>query len=211
MKKIIALIITAAMLLTMSVATLAKSEDFLFSPSKNLAPELKDYEHEDHTCPGEIVIVSYGDKDTLSDEDKKEFEDAYDSIVNADSLKDLNDKLKDDNLAISDLFGVDLNGCNEHPNHGNTTIKIDTDSAKNFHSLIAFDGTKWVIIDATLEETTLTFTTHLDSFTAFAIVVTTASDAPQTGDTFSWGYVALMVVAATGFVAVCISMKKKKD
>lgn len=209
MKKILALIITAAMLLTMSVATFAKSEDFLVSPSKNLTPDLKDYEHEDHDCPGEIVIVGYGDKNTLSDDDKKEFEDAYNSIINADKLTDLNKDLTGD-LAISDIFGVDLNGCDEHPNHGKTTIELDTDSAKNFHSLIAFDGEKWITIDATLNGTTLTFTTYLDSFTAFAIVVNTASDAPQTGDSFSWGYVALMAVAAAGIVVICISMKKKK-
>ena len=210
MKKIVSLFIAVVMILSMSVATFAASEDFLGSPSKKPAPELVDYEHEDPDCTGDLNIVSYGDRNDLTDEQKNEFENAYDSIVDAKDLSDLNNKLTDDNIAVGDLFGFTHTEDAIHDSHGNTSVDIKIDNADKFHSLIAFDGEKWVIVDAKLSGDILSFTYKFGDFTAFAIVVSTG-DAPQTGDTFSWVYVALMVASATGFVAVCISMRKKKD
>ncbi len=211
MKKILTLVIAIVMVLSMSVASFAKAADFLESPSKDLAPGLDKFEHEDPACTGDLNIISYGDKDKLPEEEKNLFEDAYDSIVNADDLSDINPELDGDNLAVGDLFAVDFNSCEDHDKHGKTTLDITSDSAKNFNSLIAFDGEKWVIVDATVSGDKISFSAKLSGFTVFAIVVNTASDAPQTGDTFSWIYVALMVASATGFIAVCVSMRKKKN
>jgi len=213
MKKVLTLFIAIAMILSMSIASYAAADDFLVSPSTKPAPDLEDFENEDPDCTGEIKIIPYSDRDQLSDDDKKEFEDAYDSIVNADDLSDLNKDLKDDNLAVSELFGIEIIGCDDHDNHDGFHVKLETeDSAKNFEYLIAFDGEKWVIVDATISGNIINFTAVIKDFTAFAIVVSTADgDAPQTGDTFSWVYVALMVASAAGFVAVCVSMRKKKN
>ena len=210
MKKILSLFIAVVMILSMSVATFAASDDFFGSPSKKPAPELVDSEHEDPNCTGELIIVSYGDRDDLTDDQKDKFEDAYDSIVDAEDLSDLNNKLTDDDLAVGDLFGIKLTEDEDHGNHGNTNVSLKIDNADSFDSLIAFDGEKWVVVDASLNGDVLNFSYKLGDFSVFAIVVNTG-DAPQTGDTFSWVYVALMVASATGFVAVCISMRKKKD
>lgn len=209
MKKVFSIVLAIAMMFTLSIAAFAAQDDFLESPSKGQAPELEGSEND--SCKGEIVIVPYGDRDKLDDEDKKHFEDAYQTIVDADDLSDLNKGL-DDNSAVSDLFGIDLIGCDDHDHHDEFTVKLNADDIKNFSDLIYYNGSEWVVVaDAAIIDGLLVFSADIDAFTPFAIVVSVGDDAPQTGDTFSWIYVALMITSGIGLACVCTSMNKKKD
>ncbi|MBE6542566.1 MAG: hypothetical protein E7672_09020, partial [Ruminococcaceae bacterium] len=112
MKKIVSVFVSLLMMMSLTIGAIAAADDFVVSPSQKDAPGLEDFEGD-----GDLVIVGYGDRDSLTDEQKKEFEDSYDSIRNAEDLSDLVGELKEiaealgvdtDDLEVSDLFNIIL-------------------------------------------------------------------------------------------------------
>ena len=78
MKKVVlTLMLTAAMVLTMSATVFAEIGSFVESPSANQAPELVSSSNSSEDCESEIVIASYGDRHLIDEEGRQEIEKAY--------------------------------------------------------------------------------------------------------------------------------------
>ena len=217
MKKLLAIGLVVILMFSMSIpAFAAENGGFLNSPSKNPAPEVTDKNHDDDDCDGEVIITPYKDRDELSDEAKDLIEKAYDDIAGTDDLTDLCDdiadiikdkNIKSEDLAVSDLFDVDITGCDEE--HHNVTLDVDT--ADNFVALMQIDEDgKWSIVkDAKLVDGKLVF--KLDFFSPLAIVVNKDKTSPQTHDnTLLYIYAAVMLVSAAA-VLVLVKVSKSKE
>jgi len=220
MKKFLVLGISLVLLAVFSVSAIAAPNGFVSSPTGQDAPGLIEFTNSDPNCKGDVIITPYSEKDTLDDDAKEKFDDAYNSIVGADDLADLSDDLKnaadekgvkDGNLAVSDLFNVDFE-CDEHDGHGNFNIKIEPETLKNFVALMYYDGDEWVMADdVKVDGKTLSFT--LNNPAPMAIFVNAGADnisSPQTGDSFPWIYVGIIAVCVAGLVVVILKLKKKE-
>ena len=128
MKKILSVCVMIMMVLSLSITAFAAPGAFVSSPSGNNGPTLVESESGDENCTAEAVVTPYGGREKLDEDDRAEMEDAYDKIVDSEDVSDLNEDIeklaKDNNistdkLAVSDLFNVDLRGCEEHENHKN--------------------------------------------------------------------------------------------
>ncbi len=218
MKKILVFLLTIAMLATLGVTAFAEPGNFIVSPSKNKAPEIIDGTNESHDCTAKLVVTPYSERDTLSDDKKKEIENAYDQIVNADDLTSFNtdfEKLVSDkgisseNLAVSDLFDISYYGCDVHNEHGAFKITLKADTLEGFVALLKMVDGEWVLVeDAVVDGDLLKFTAK--DLSPFAIVVEKDKHTPpQTGDNFHWWiYVALMVASAAALGVVGYKLKK---
>lgn len=237
MKKIVALFTTVMLVLTASVTVFAAPNNFISSPSGNEAPELVEYSNSDPNCTAKLEVVSYADRDSLSQSARDTFDKAYNEILNANDLAVLDAyfaKLAKDkniptsNLAVSDLFYINCYDCVEHDEHGVFKIKLKSDTFNNFVGLMYFDGTKWQVIkDAALDSTGnyLTFTTKFVG--PFAVVVNkgenggagsnanagtnsgTTGNNPQTGDDFSALWIGLMIISVLGLGVVAVIFVKQ--
>lgn len=225
MKKVLAICLTAVMLITASVSALAAQGSFVSSPSGNAAPTVVSFKPENSDCNGKLVITPYGDKNTLSDELRALMEKAYDDIVSTDDITTLNTALANaangkgidgKNLAVSDLFDISVVGCTDHEGHVNFDITLAADTLDRFVALIHMteDG-KWEFVDgAEVIEGGKQLSFNAKSLTPFAIVVDTTpagADTPQTGDNSRLGlYVGIITVAAAALAVTFVVSKKKK-
>lgn len=221
MKKVFSICLALVMVFALSITVCAAPGSFVSSPSGNDAPIIVDFENESDDCVAELDIISYGDRNSLSDADKKELEDAYNEIKGSTDLTNmfsgLNAVVDDLNilptdLAVSDLFHIDYTDCIEHDEHGAFKIKLSADTLKGFAGLLQYINGEWKLVEgATVEDGEyLIFTA--DELSTFAIVVdSTKSDAtsPVTGDptlAIVAGVVTLALCAA--FAVVTVSKKK---
>ena len=187
MKKVLAVLVALMMVFSFTVSTMAA--EFVQSPSNNMAPELMEGECGISGCEGGFIIVPYGERATLSDEDCGAFEGAYSSISNADDLTDLNDQLEklvndhginSEDLSVSDLFFVDTDE-HTHDGNGNYSIKLKAETLDNFVGLLRFDGEKWHWVDgAAVDGGMLMFNTKEAG--SFAIVVDKGADKKPSED-----------------------------
>lgn len=218
MKKVLVLLVALVMLFSFSVTSLAAGS-FLKSPSGNEAPEIVDGKNESEDCTAELVVTPYSKRDDLDDEQRKNIEKAYDIISSTEDLTKLNDELKKlaeekdidgKDLAVSDLFNVDIVGCDNHDEHGDFTVKLSSDTLKNFVGLLGFDGTRWRLYkDIVVEGNTIKFLTDVPE--NFAIVVNTgAGNISQTGDNSNI-YLWTMIFAGSAFAIVVLLTLKKKS
>ena len=214
MKKMLSVCLVFVMVICFSVTVFAEG-GFVSSPSLNPSPEIVEGD-------GDIVINSYADRDKLSDEERKDIEDAYDSIKNNENLVDLNEKLNNaadnknvdpSNLAVSDLFNIGYKG-NDPFSSQSLTLKADT--LNNFVALMVYVNGEWQLVeDATIKNGNLLFTAK--ELGAYAVVVNTGDDtkSPQTGinetEADNSGiavYGILMVVSACGALLMWNKSKK---
>ena len=151
MKKILALVLTVVMLLSMSITAFAAGA-FISSPSNNNAPTLVEGKNENENCDSTLEITSYANRNGLSSAGTTEMEKAYDQISSTDNLAALCDSLKDkankagvasEHLGVSDLFHIGADGCNDHDNHGAFNMSLNADTLNNFFALMRYDGSKW--------------------------------------------------------------------
>ncbi|MBE6807100.1 MAG: hypothetical protein E7527_03675 [Ruminococcaceae bacterium] len=213
MKRMMVSLMAVVLVLTMSVSVFAAG-GFISSPSGRKGPELIDAAIVG--CDGELILISYDERDQLSDDKREVFEESYQQIADnkdlskvCEELKDLAEKLGIDvkDLAVSDLFYLDYTGCDDHEGHGPFTVKIRPEYVNNFVGLMAFVNGEWVLVDgAKVVNGVLTFTG--DHYGPYAIVLNTGLS-PETGDSFPWIYVVLMGVSAVGLTAVLVALKKK--
>lgn len=211
MKKIVISLLALVLVFTLPMTAFAAGA-FLSSPSANKGTELVDTELSEG-CDAEIIITPYGERDTLSDAERKLLEEAYDQIAGTKNLGDLVEGLKDladkagidvSTLAVSDLFNVGFEGCDGHIDHS-YTIKLKPEIIKNFFKVMQYVNGKWIIVEnATVDGEYLTMSSKY--YGPVAIVVETAA---KTGDSFPWIYLVLMAVSAAGLVAVSVMYKKK--
>ena len=207
MKKVLVLCLAVVMLFSFSMTVFAAPNGFVKSPTGQQGPVIVEGD--------DIIVTPFGDRDNLDDETKKKIEDAYDSIINADNLGDLNKELKSKaenlgvdvkHLAVSDLFDVEFNG------KGLYSVTIKPETLENFVGLMRWDGDKWVFVkDAKLNGNQLSFT--LEESAQFAIVVNAGAGnvgSPVTGDTFPWELVILIAVSGIGLVIILPKLKTKE-
>lgn len=222
MKKVLVFMMTLVMAMALSVTAFAAPGGFVSSPSGNPAPELVDYFDSEEDCEEDPAITPYSERDELDDESKEDIEEAYDDIVKADDLGDLNedlDKLAEENnidsedLAVSDLFDIDDVDCDDHDHNGPYTVKLSAETLENFVGLMQYDGEKWILVKGAKvdEDGNLTFT--VDELTAFAVVVNTdpaSVTPPPTGYSSSWIYILMLVVSMVGLVVVAVASRTKE-
>lgn len=221
MKKVFAICLALVMVFALSVTVCAAPGSFVNSPSGNDAPIIVDFENESDDCTANLDITSYGDRNELSDADKKEMEDAYNQIKNSTDLTDMFSGLNavvdaldilPTDLAVSDLFHIDYTDCVEHDEHGAFKIKLSADTLKGFAGLIQYINGEWKLIENAKVEDGQYLIFNADELSTFAIVVDStksATTSPVTGDP------TLAIIAASLCVALCavtvaVSVNKKK-
>ena len=190
MKKLLMICLMIAIAASTCISVCATS-GFVSSPTGNEAPELVEGENEDEKCEAEIIVTAYGERDTLPPAARTAIENAYASIVNADSIKDLNDSIEAlsgsigasvENLSVSDLFDISFTDCSSHEDHGRFDVTLKADTLKNFVALMQYDNGVWRIVEGaevTNNGENLEFDVE-DPSAPFAIVVNTGAwERPQ--------------------------------
>ncbi len=218
MKKVIAICMALVVLMSFSVNTMAAK--FIESPSNNRAPEIVDCENESEDCTAEITVIPFGDRDSLTAEQKQELQDAYDKILNADDLTDMFSGLENvvspgmitTDLSVSDLFHMYYDDCENHGTHGKFEIQLSTDTLKGFVGLIQYIDGEWqMVTDAKVEDGKLSFTT--DKLSTFAVVVDRTkaeSTSPVTGAPVAQYIATASVVAVLCLGMISVVVLKKK-
>lgn len=219
MKKVFAICLALVMVLSMSINVMAAPGSFINSPSNNRAPIIIEIENESDDCTATITVIPFGDRDNLTDEKKQEFENAYNQIVNADKLTDMFSGLEglissgmiETDLAISDLFYLNMEDCDTHFDHGKFKIKLSADTLKGFLGLIQIVDGKWQMVpDATVDGEYLIFSVKDLSTLAIVVDRTKAeSTSPITGDPAANYIFAAVVFAGLCLVMVTAASKKK--
>lgn len=213
MKKLVALILSVVMVLSMTVAA---SAVFVASPSANKAPVVEEVKGGEKDLV--IEITAYKDRHTLDADSKAAIEDSYNDIKNAPdvtslvaSIKDVADKAgaKVADLKVADLFDVSaVDGKIE----GTVTFVLSADTLKNFVALLHDKDGKWEVVEgAKVDGNKLTFS--VDSLSPFAIVVNNVEDkdSPATGNPVDYGMIFVVIaVVFGGAAALCIAKSKKR-
>lgn len=221
MKKVFAICLALVMVFALSVTVCAAPGSFVNSPSGNDAPIIVDFENESDDCTANLDITSYGDRNELSDADKKEMEDAYNQIKTSTDLTDMFSGLNaivnelnilPSDLAVSDLFHIDYTDCVEHDEHGAFKIKLSADTLKGFAGLIQYLNGEWKLIENAKVEDGQYLIFNADELSTFAIVVDStksATTSPVTGDP-TLAVMAVVFGVALCTVAVAATVNKKK-
>ncbi len=220
MKKVLAICLALVIAVSAAMLVFAAPGGFVSSPSGNKAPVIITVSYEEGSCNPRVVITPYSERETL-EEKKEAMDEAYDEIAANKNLSGLCSELSSiaaaknipvSRLAVSDLFDVSLYHNGDHDFCGTVTVKVGTETLKNFVALLHrdVDGT-WEVVPGVIvnvEEGTLTFSA--DKFSPYAIVVDTGSkDIPDTGANIYIPAIA-MFVSAVSLVVVLFSMKKKQ-
>ena len=212
MKKLLAICLTLVLVMCMSVTAFAAG-GFVKSPSGNEAPTITDTD-KDEDCPAEVVITPYGDRDDLSEEDRKAIEEAYKDILENEDLTKLVEELKEiaeelgvdpTSLSVSELFDVSIEGCTDHSKHGNIDVTIRPNTLNNYAALLAFENGKWTVVKTVVNNDALKFTA--DKWGPYAIVLSKTNVSPQTSDATPY---ALAVIAFASVIGVAVLAKSKK-
>lgn len=227
MKKVLTLCLVLVMALCMSVTAFAAPNGFTRSPGANSAPTVENFDPEDEDCTADLIITPFGDLSKLPEEMQQRFQEAYDSIVNADDLTKLNEELEKnakekgidpDNIGISDLFNIHCEGCDNHEGHDKAGITLSAETLNNFLGLMFMDEDgKWQWVkDAAVNANGKLEFTATNTNAPYAIVVDTTEAGtgngdPGTGEGFGiYFWIAIASTAALLIVLVLILIKKKR-
>jgi hypothetical protein len=211
MKKVFVALVALVMVLTMAVPAWADDDSpFVSSPTTNQAPTVSEAKDEAGNSVT-VTVTSFGKRDDLPAESSKKLETAYQSIVQAEKVATLNDditkvaqdkKVKTDNLAVSDLFDIDLGTPDAQ---GNVTVNLEVESLDNFVCLLHFNGESWDVVDnAKVEGGKLTFS--MSAFSPFAIVVDAGADTTASASGLSGGVIALIVILCILVLAAVVAL-----
>ncbi len=223
MKKALAICFALILAASMSFSVFAAPGKFVSSPSGTPAPELTEVKNETAGCTAVVVLDPYSQRNLLPADQRLKMETAYDQIVTATNLTDLNAGLAPiaeqknvatADLAVSDLFDLRYTNCPDHTQHGSSEIALKIDAPANFVALIQLKGDTWEVVEnavVTEENGELRFRLAVDGFYPLAVVVNAAGgDTPPTGDDSRIPlYAALMAVSAAALVIVLVFSKKK--
>ena len=219
MKKVFAICLALVMVLSLGINVMAAPNSFVNSPSNNRAPIIIEFENETDGCTAIITVIPFGDRDQLSDEKKQEIENAYNQIINTDKLTDMFSGLEglissgmiETDLAISDLFYLNMEDCDTHFDHGKFKIKLSADTLKGFLGLIQVVDGKWQMVpDASVDGEYLIFS--IEDLSTLAVVVDRTkaeSTSPITGDPTANYIFAAVMFAGLCLVMVAAASKKK--
>lgn len=207
MKKTISICLSLAMVLIMGVSSFATSNNFTKSPSVNPSPDTE-FEWVDGASGGSIEVLSYGERNELSDTEKEIFEDAYESIVDSDDLGDILPEDLDvdsEDLGVSDLFYINREG----EISGKVNVTITPETIENFVGVLQYVDGAWVDVEATVTDGGK-IVIPMDDEGAIAIVVNTNIEAPGTSDnTMTYVLICIMAVSVVAVVIILVTSKKK--
>ena len=216
MKKVLAICLIIVMMMSFGVTAYANS------PASTPAPIIVTFTPSDPDCTAKVVVTLYGDRAELSETLHALFEKAYSSIINANSLTDLNSAFKDlvkgkgidpSKLAVSNLFDLHVTDCDFHDGHTEFDIVMGAEALKNFVGLLHMnkDGEWELVTDAEVINNGEHIKFSVESFSPFAIIVdTTASSDVPTGDSMMHIYLSLLAVASLTFAFVLVKSRKQK-
>ena len=179
MKKILLLVLAVVLGLSLSFTVFADPGAFQNSPSTLQGPELIDANNDHHDCIARLIITSYADRHTLTDEKRVDLENVYQMLSTTDDistvvpqLEDLAESLnvKTEDLVASELFDISLTECPYHEFHGSFDVLLKADSLRNFVCLLHYYNGEWVIVEdvEVVLDTYLAFTES--DFSPFVIV-----------------------------------------
>lgn len=224
MKKAVSICLALIMVMSMSLTALAAPGKFVSSPSGNRAPIIVEYDKVFDECSAELIITPYAERNTLPEDLRKQFEDAYNDIKETDDLSDLNSRLAQEAtklgvdvsaLEVSDLFNLHETDCEIHEGHGKYDVTLKPETLKNFVGLLHYVNGSWSFVDnvsVTNNGEYLEFNT--DGFGPYAIVVNTGAaggtDGPHTSDLGDITVYALVMLACA-FMIVVLWKKSKKQ
>lgn len=219
MKKVLVSVLSLMLVLALSVSVFATG-GFVKSPSLNSAPTVEDFTPGSDGCATAIIVTPYVERHELEVASQQRIESAYAEIQTSTDLTVLTAELADvaaekkieaGNLAVSDLFDIDIEGCTDHANHDAIQIKLGADTLENFVALLHKTENGWDVVEsAKVEGDLLTFS--VKTFSPFAIVVETEADTPSTGDNaLPTLWIVLMAVSAVAIVTILVVLKKKKS
>ena len=226
MKKVVAMFLALVMMsvgfLTVTAADLG---GFVSSPSANPAPEVVSVTPPSEDCESDVIVTAYSERNTLPEDLNNMMTDAYNSIRGTDNVTTLNASLAAlansknvpaADLAISNLFDVRYEGCEDHGEHdGFFDIVLSSETFNHFFALLHYTGENWELIDGA-EMKMVNDEAHLyfsvKDFSPFAVVVNTGAPVtPPTGDNSHIAiYAAIMAVSAVALVVVFVASKKSK-
>ncbi len=189
MKKLITICLAIAIVASLSLSVFATTGGFTSSPSGKPAPELVTGKNESDECVAELIVTAYVDRNELSEEARKEIEEAYADIAGTRDLATLADAIKQvattkgvetTDLAVSDLFDISGTECDGHGNHGSFNITLKADTLANFVCLLHYGSNGWVVVEnAHVGEDGKTLVFTEDEFSPFAIVVLAPESAEE--------------------------------
>lgn len=219
MKKIFVMCLTVIMLASLSITAFATGNNFVSSPSGNPAPVLVSFEAGTDACKAKLKITPYSERDTLDDEEKESIEKAFRQIAGQEDDKELakllksiakKNRLSKKDLAVSDLFNIGYENCDEHETAGHKgfTVTLEAETLKNILGLLYFDGSQWKeieILEHNADAGTITF--YTEDFGTFAFVVNKYLP-PYTGDNSAANI--LVIVAAFSALTIVLSLKARK-
>ena len=148
MKRTFAIVLAMMLALMMSVSVYAAPGSFVSSPSGNAAPTIIDVVPDSPDCTMQIIITPYSERDKLPDDEREQLEKAYSDIAGASDLTELwkeladlaeENNITDPHLAVSDLFQIHGEGCDDHDDHKGFEITLDADTLSHFFALMQMD------------------------------------------------------------------------
>lgn len=216
MKKVLAICLTMVFVVCMGATVSAAPAGFVSSPAGNAAPTLISFEALSDDCTAELKITPYSEKNTLPADAKALIEKAYDEIVGADDLADLNADLAaladGKELAVSNLFDISATGCSNHEDHEGFRIVLDVEALNRFVGILHLDGEWELLKDAKVINSGKQLEFTVDSLSPFAIVVDADANgnSPATGDN-EMVYVYATVMAVSALAVLTITVKGKKN
>lgn len=228
MKKVLSICLVLMVVLGLSVTAIAAPKNFIKSPTANPAPEVEEFIPDDEDCTADLVTTPFSDIDKLPDDNKEDFQIAYDSIIEADDVTKLNEEvakkaeelgIDPEDVKVSDLFYVHCEECDDHENHTSGKVVLDIDNPEEFVGIVYQDENgEWQWVDGAIINGDGDLEFHaVDLDAPYAIVTdTSASDVPGGNDPgtgeglgiFFW--IAIASTTALLLVLVLIVFKKKR-
>jgi len=220
MKKILTVCLAIVMLVCINLTAFAAPNGFVSSPTGNGAPTVEDFKPSNEQCTAKLVITPYSDRDELPQALQELMQKAYDAIVNAKDLTELNAEfakyvkekgLDASKLAVSDLFDIHATDCEFHDGHTEFDVVLKAETLKHFVGLLHMNknGQIEFIDNAQVVNDHLHFS--VETFSPFAIVVdTSVEDTPTTGDdAMIYICTATLIISALGIVVIGFVSKKQ--
>ena len=214
MKKVMAILIMMAMVLSLSVVAFANNGGFIQSPTGGTS--LISYKfHTEQQGVLSVGLTKYADRADLLKEDRDLLEQAYADIAGADNLTTLIAGLKKiagnlkSNVAASDLFDISIFIDGNQVHNTPVDVVLGIENAEKFAALVHMDEQgNWTVVEGAKVNADGNLEATLNEYSPFAIVI--ADGTPNPGDGIDVAvYASIMAVAAIAVVLVIRKSSKK--
>ncbi len=176
----------------------------------------------------QIIVVSYGDVNSLPEEAREAMHKAYEQIMQAKDISKISKDVKNEiktlakeagvktkDLVVSDFFDLSPADLGEANGEGtyNVSLAVSEASLKNFVCLLHFVDGKWeVVSNAQVSADGKTLSFSVDGFSPFAIVTGAPEVAPVRNPVpvIVWVLIGVLIGALIDTVVIFILEKKAK-